>query len=105
MKKLLPNEFNEDVNLIEDIWLSDNEITKNEAEKAVTAIANLIVNYNLYVGFFNDSLSTLNSGDINSTKQIFYHLRVFLHYHYGNFLINEPNKIIVGKLCDDLIPI
>jgi len=104
-KELLPKDFIKRIKIIDDIWSSEKDITLEESDVIITALAQLQVDYNFFVEIFNSNLPSLETGNINSTKQIFYHLRVYLHKYNNNFLPLKPKNIIIGNLDDDLIPI
>lgn len=47
-------------------------------------------------------IDKLNINQINKAKQTFYHFREYLHTFHGRIWPNEENKIIIGKLNDEI---
>lgn len=102
-KELWPSDIKEKIKILDELWDTDEETwTREIGEKLVTTLAYLENRYNSEVKVYKSLSYKLTISQINEAKQNFYYFREYLHTFHSRILSNYENKIIVGKLNDDI---
>lgn len=102
-KSMWPSDIKEKINILDELWESDDTIwTRETGEKLATILAYLENRYNSEVKVYKSMIDKLNIDQINTAKQSFYYFREYLHTFHGRILPIEENKIIIGKINDEI---
>jgi len=95
----------EDFNFIEKTFASEDDLTKEAAEKLVKSLANLMVSYDDHILTYERVIKFKTEAQINAYYQTMYHFREWISIYHSKILPLSENKIAIGNMFDEPTPI